>query len=79
MNRAEAQERVGILTAREFEIFELLARGQTRVAIAEVLKISEATVSSHRRAIICKLGLNNPREASLAKITLLAVRAGILD
>jgi two-component system NarL family response regulator len=52
------------LTAREFEVFGLLASGETNRQIAEVLYISENTVKIHVHNILKKLKLRNRREAA---------------
>ncbi len=45
------------LTAREKEVFKLLARGLSRKIIAETLKISPKTVDKHRENLMEKLNL----------------------
>lgn len=64
---------VGKLSAREFEVFEQLARGQSVTQISETLNLSGSTVGTHLYNIKQKLGLNNQSE-----ITLLAVRHGLI-
>lgn len=46
------------LTQRENEIFRLIGIGLTSKEIAEMIKISESTVSTHRKKIIKKLELS---------------------
>lgn len=46
------------LTAREAEIFELLAQGRTVHGISEKLFVSENTVKSHIKSIYQKLGIH---------------------
>lgn len=53
----------GGLTARETEIFALLARGEDRAAIREQLCISNDTVKTHTRRIYAKLGIHAKQEA----------------
>jgi two-component system invasion response regulator UvrY len=65
---------VGKLSAREFEVFEQLARGQSVAQISEALKLSGSTVGTHLYNIKQKLGLNNQ-----AEMTLLAVRHGLIN
>ena len=65
---------VGKLSAREFEVFEQLARGQSVTQISETLKLSGSTVGTHLYNIKQKLGLNNQ-----AEMTLLAVRHGLIS
>jgi two-component system invasion response regulator UvrY len=64
---------VGKLSAREFEVFEQLARGQSVAQISDTLKLSGSTVGTHLYNIKQKLGLNNQ-----AEMTLLAVRHGLI-
>lgn len=62
------------LSAREFEVFIQLARGQSVLQISEALKLSGSTVGTHLYNIKQKLGLSNQ-----AEMTLLAVRHGLID
>lgn len=62
------------LSAREFEVFVQLARGQTVAQISETLRLSASTVGTHLYNIKQKLGLSNQ-----AEMTLLAVRHGLID
>jgi len=62
------------LSAREFEVFVQLARGQSVAQISETLKLSSSTVGTHLYNIKQKLGLINQ-----AEMTLLAVRYGLID
>jgi len=52
-----------MLTAREREVLELLAEGASNATIGETLVISQATVKSHVRHILRKLGASNRTEA----------------
>jgi DNA-binding NarL/FixJ family response regulator len=47
------------LTRREMEIMNLIVREQGNKAIADQLFLSVATVETHRRNILQKLGLNS--------------------
>lgn len=47
------------MTNREYEVLELLARGNSDKQIADVLKISRRTVQTHMGRIFMKLGVNN--------------------
>ncbi len=62
-----------ILTSREFEVFTMLARGDSVREIAEHLHLSPKTVNVHRANILKKLKVNNA-----VKLSLIAVRHGII-
>lgn len=64
----------GSLTAREQEIFRLLAQGSTVAHISERLCISSKTVTNHRANILSKLRLH-----STADLVRYAVKLGLLD
>ena len=59
------------LSAREWEVLELVAAGRSDAEIAEVLFISPKTASVHVTHILDKLGVNNRVEAAT-----IAVRVG---
>ncbi len=61
------------LTAREFEVFVMLARGRSVAEIAEVLFLSPRTVGTHLYNIKQKLGAGNA-----AELTLIAIRNGLI-
>jgi DNA-binding NarL/FixJ family response regulator len=61
------------LSAREFEVFRLLAEGRTTDEIGEVLKISQKTVANYHTLIKQKLGINTSVE-----LIRLAMRHGII-
>lgn len=65
---------VDALTAREFEVFLMLARGKAVAEIADVLFLSPRTVGTHLYNIKQKLGAGNA-----AELTLIALRNGLLD
>lgn len=48
-----------ILSPREMEVMQLIARGKRLSEIAEILSISASSVSTHRRRILKKLRLKN--------------------
>ena len=54
--REQARQRVTTLTAREQEVFQLVAAGVANKAIAGDLGISERTVEVHRAQVMKKLG-----------------------
>ena len=62
------------LSAREFEVFIQLARGQSVAQISITLALSASTVGTHLYNVKQKLGLTNQ-----AEITLLAVKHGLID
>ena len=57
------------LTAREREVFQLLAEGRSNKGVATLLGISAKTVETHRAAIMKTLGIR-----SLAELVRYAVR-----
>jgi FixJ family two-component response regulator len=61
------------LTAREYDVFALLARGKPHKQIAYALGISERTVKFHRRNVLQKFGVH-----SLADLAVAADRLGLL-
>lgn len=65
---------VEVLSEREFEVFMLLARGQSVNKIAETLFLSPRTVGTHLYNIKQKLGAENA-----AELTLIAMRNGLLS
>lgn len=62
-----------LLSKREREVFERLARGETQRAVAEELGLSVKTVETYRARIRDKLGLH-----SRADLVQFALEAGIL-
>jgi len=54
-----ADEVLDVLTAREREVFLLVAKGLSNQEIASTVFLSEATVKTHVRAVLTKLGLRN--------------------
>jgi two-component system nitrate/nitrite response regulator NarL len=59
------EQNPGILTARETEVLQLLARGSPNKEIAAALVISESTVKNHIRNIVDKLHVQNRVQAAL--------------
>lgn len=60
------------LTVREREVLQLLAEGKASKEIATQLGVSPATVETHRRQIMQKLGLH-----TVAELTKYAIREGL--
>jgi DNA-binding CsgD family transcriptional regulator len=58
-----APGRLATLTARELEVLKLMSEGASNAAIGQALVISQATVKSHVRHILRKLGAANRTEA----------------
>lgn len=56
------------LTAREFEVLQLLANGLSNQAMAETLFISDRTVQAHLTSIFAKMGVTSRLEAVLTAI-----------
>lgn len=56
------------LSARELQVFKLIARGLTTNEISEELFLSSHTVYTHHKNILSKLGIRNTRELVLYAI-----------
>jgi DNA-binding NarL/FixJ family response regulator len=67
-------DRYDTLSAREREIFQLIAEARSNKEVAALLVISPATVETHRARILQKLGVHN-----IAEVVLYAVRRGIIS
>jgi DNA-binding NarL/FixJ family response regulator len=67
-------DRYDTLSAREREIFRLIAEARTTKEVAELLDISAATVETHRARILQKLDIHNT-----AELVLYAVRRGVIS
>jgi len=67
------QDPIDELSAREFEIFRLLAEGLEIDAIATTLNISSKTVSNYQTMIKQKLNINTPVE-----LIRYAIKAGVI-
>jgi DNA-binding NarL/FixJ family response regulator len=63
--RDRVRERAVVLSAREREVLELVARGARNREIAQALSISEFTVKRHMQNILHKLDLPSRRAAGL--------------
>jgi DNA-binding NarL/FixJ family response regulator len=62
-----------VLSAREFEVMELVASGKSSKDIADMLHLSVDTVRTYRKTIMRKVGVNH-----VAALVNLAVQAGML-
>ena len=71
--RGENSAKLSLLTAREMEVFKLLADAKSNADIATMLFISEHTVKVHVSRILEKLGLS-----SRSEIVKFAIQAGIV-
>lgn len=58
----ETEPEVSSLTAREREILQMIANGQSTQRIADQLYLSPHTVQTHRKSIIKKLNIKSPTE-----------------
>ena len=65
---------VDVLSAREFEVFIALAKGNTTNEIAETLNLSPRTVGTHLYNIKQKLGASTS-----ADLALMAMRCGLIE
>ena len=68
------EEKPGILTATETEIVKAIAQGKTTKEIAEERFSSIHTITTHRKNIFRKLGVNTAHE-----VIKYAIRAGLVD
>ncbi|MEN3133549.1 response regulator [Bacillus albus] len=69
----EPSIQVDVLTARENEVLQLLAKGMSNKEIASVLVITEKTVKAHVSSILSKFNLSDRTQAALY-----AVKNGIV-
>jgi DNA-binding NarL/FixJ family response regulator len=61
-----AHAELSTLTARELEVFHLLARGLSNAELAGRLQLSEATIKTHVARILAKLQLRDRAQAVVA-------------
>jgi DNA-binding NarL/FixJ family response regulator len=62
------------LTPRELDVVKLIAEAYTNRQIAEILKVSEKTVESHRGNVLGKLGMRDRVE-----LVRYAIRRGLVE
>jgi DNA-binding NarL/FixJ family response regulator len=62
------------LTPREQDVVKLIAEAYTNKQIAEILKVSEKTVESHRGNVLAKLGMRDRVE-----LVRYAIRRGLIE
>ena len=65
---------IRVLSAREFQLFKLLAEGQSVIEIANMLSISAKTVGVHHTNIMKKLGLHNS-----SQLVRLAIMCNVIE
>jgi DNA-binding NarL/FixJ family response regulator len=68
------QSRLATLTAREREVFQMLALGKSNKEVASALDMSLGTAKKHRENLQRKLGCS-----SAAELARLAIREGLLE
>ena len=69
-----SEQRLAVLTPRERQVFELVARGVTHREIAEQLGIGKKSVDTYRARLYQKLGIN-----SRAELVEVALTHGVLN
>ena len=72
--RHDAPEALADLTAREHEVFRLIAQGLSNSEIGNELHISDTTVKTHVTHVLQKLGLRDRVQA-----VVLAYRSGLFE
>jgi FixJ family two-component response regulator len=70
--RAVVLARIGTLTPREREVFELVVRGNPNKQVARALGCTERTIKAHRHNVMEKMQVQ-----SLAELVSLAERVGV--
>jgi NarL family two-component system response regulator LiaR len=73
LNQVTGHDPLEMLTVREREVFEEMARGWSNPEIAEHLKIGEATVRTHIASVLDKLALRDRTQ-----VTIYALKRGLI-
>ena len=68
-----AVDQLGLLSARERQVLQMMAEGQSMGSIAETLMLSPKTVETYRARIMAKLGIHD-----LAGLVRFAIREGLV-
>jgi DNA-binding NarL/FixJ family response regulator len=76
VRRNERRRMVGELTARELEVLERLAAGQTNDAIAAELFLSTSTLRNHIQSVLTKLDAHSKLEAVVKGVSAGLVKIG---
>jgi DNA-binding NarL/FixJ family response regulator len=63
-----------VLSNREFEVMRLIASGKTLGEIAELLSLSDKTISTYKARILDKMGMKTN-----AELTHYAIKNGLVD
>ena len=66
--------RIGTLTPRQREVFELVVRGKTNKEVARAIGGTERTIKAHRQMVMEKMQVQ-----SLAELVALAERVGVFE
>ena len=74
IQQQEEEERPSVLTTTEMEIVKAIAQGKSTKEIANERFSSVHTITTHRKNIFRKLGINTAHEA-----VKYALRAGLID
>ncbi len=62
---AQARQRLGCLSAREFDVLELLGQGRSNAEIGTALYLTEATIKGYVSRILAKLDCENRTQAGI--------------
>ncbi len=73
MQHVQSDDPLLLLTAREREVFDAMAKGCNNAEIANLLKVSEATVRTHVASVLDKLALRDRTQ-----VTIYALKRGLV-